>query len=67
MTTEENIRSLCRRLTDAPENSKELRDVVDKLRATVKARAARERERLAVIEMLPYSEDAYSRSESLHG
>jgi len=66
MTTEENIRSLCRRLTDAPENSKEFRDVVDKLRANVKARAARERERLAAVQgMLPYSQDASP--ESLHG
>ena len=66
MTTEDNIRVLCRRLTDAPENSKEFRNVVDKLRASVKARAARERERLAAIQgILPYSQDA-SR-ESLHG
>jgi hypothetical protein len=67
MTTEGNIRVLSRRVTDAPENSKEFRDVMDKLRANVKARAAREREKLAAIQrMLPYSEDASSRPESLH-
>jgi hypothetical protein len=65
MTTEENIRVLSRRVTDAPEDSKEFRVVMDKLRANVKARAARERERLAAIQrMLPYSEEASP--ESLH-
>jgi hypothetical protein len=67
MTTEENLRVLSRRVTDAPENSEEFQVVMDKLRANVKARAARERERLAAIEMLPYSEEAYSGPESLHG
>jgi hypothetical protein len=68
MTTEENIRALSRRVTDAPENSKEFRAVMDKLRANVKARAARERERVAAMQsVLPYSEDASSRPESLHG
>ena len=66
MTTEENLRVLSRRVTDAPENSEEFQVVMDKLRANVKARAARERERLAVIQgMLPYSEEASP--ESLHG
>jgi hypothetical protein len=68
MTTEENIRALSRRVTDAPENSKEFQAVMDKLRANVKARAARERERVAAMQsVLPYSEDASSRPESLHG
>ena len=47
MNTEENIRILSRRVTDAPEDSKEFRDVMDRLRANVKARAARGREQLA--------------------
>jgi hypothetical protein len=47
MTTEENIRALSRRVTDAPENSKEFRVVMDKLRANLKERAARGREQLA--------------------
>ena len=47
MTTEENIRALSRRVADSPENSKEFRAVMDKLRANVKARAARGREQLA--------------------
>jgi hypothetical protein len=47
MTTEENIRALSRRVTDAPENSKEFRVVMDKLRANLKARAAHGREKLA--------------------
>jgi hypothetical protein len=47
MTTEESIRALSRRVTDAPENSKEFRTVMDKLRANVKERAARGREQLA--------------------
>jgi hypothetical protein len=68
MTTEEIIRVLSRRVTDAPENSKEFHDVMDKLRANVKARAARERERVsATHSVLLYSEDASSRPESLHG
>ena len=50
MDTEENIRALSRRVTDAPEDSKEFLDVMDKLRATVKARAARGREQLAVFQ-----------------
>jgi hypothetical protein len=67
MTTEENIRSLSRRVTDAPEDSKEFRAVMDKLQANVKARAARERERLAAIQgMLPHSENVSS-PEPLHG
>ena len=66
MTTEENIRALSRRVTDAPENSKEFRAVVDKLRANLKARAARERERVAALQRaLPPSEDA--RGETLFG
>ena len=68
MTTEEHIRVLSRRVTDAPENSKEFRAVMEKLRANVKARAARERERVAAMQrVLPYSEEAYSGPESLHG
>ena len=47
MNTEENIRTLSGRVTDAPEDSKEFRDVMDKLRAKVKARATRGREQLA--------------------
>jgi hypothetical protein len=47
MTTEENIRALSRRVTDAPENSKEFRVVMDILRENLKARAARGRERRA--------------------
>jgi len=47
VTTEENIRALSRRVADSPENSKEFRAVMDKLRANVKARAARGREQLA--------------------
>jgi hypothetical protein len=47
MTTEENIRALSRRVTDAPENSKEFRAVMEKLGANLKARAARGREQLA--------------------
>ena len=68
MTTEDSIRALSRRLTDAPENSKEFRAVMEKLRANVKARAARERERVAAAQsVLRYSEDASSRPESLDG
>jgi hypothetical protein len=47
MTTEENIRALSRRVTDAPENSKEFRAVMDKFRANLKERAARGRAQLA--------------------
>jgi hypothetical protein len=47
MTTEENIRVLSRRVTDAPENSKEFRAVMDILRENLKARAERGREKLA--------------------
>ena len=47
MTTEENIRALSRRLTDAAEDSKEFRAVMDKFRANLKDRAARGREQLA--------------------
>jgi hypothetical protein len=67
MTTEENIRVLSRRVTDAPEYSKEFRAVMDKLRANVKARAAREREKVAALQgVFPHSEDASSRPESIH-
>jgi hypothetical protein len=66
VTTEENIRALSRRVTDAPENSEEFRAVVDKLRANLKARAARERERVAALQRaLPPSEDA--QGETLFG
>jgi len=47
MTAEEKIRALSRRVTDAPENSKEFRAVMEKLRVSVKERAARGREQLA--------------------
>lgn len=47
MTTEENIRALSRRVTNAPENSKEFRAVMEKLRGNLKERAARGREQLA--------------------
>jgi hypothetical protein len=47
MMTDENIRVLSRRVTDAPENSKEFRVVMDILRENVKARAERGREELA--------------------
>jgi hypothetical protein len=58
MATEENIRALSRRVTDAPENSKEFRAVMDELRATIKARAARGREKLAALQSaLPPSEE----------
>ena len=47
MSIEENIRALSRRVTDAPENSKEFRAVMDKLRENLKDRAARGREKMA--------------------
>jgi hypothetical protein len=47
MSTEDNILAFSRRITDAPEDSKEFRDVMDRLRANLKARAARGREHLA--------------------
>ena len=50
MMTDENIRVLSRRVTDAPENSKEFRVVMDILRENVKARAERGREKLAEIQ-----------------
>ena len=66
MATEENIRALSRRVTDAAENYEEFRAVMDSLRANVKARAARERDKVAAMQrVLPPSEDA--QGETLFG
>jgi len=65
MTTEENIRALSRRVTAAPENSEEFQAVMDKIRANVKARAARGRERTDTIRRtLSHSQNADERTYS---
>ena len=53
MSTEDKIRALSRRMTDAPEESDEFQAVVDSLRASIKARAAHGREQLGAFQSVP--------------